>query len=79
MPMSEVQRPEFRVSVWSRGHLSSFPCAFASRVQELEKEYDALKENDPAELQRVVDLTQVFLLMSLVLIVNGVMDRMAGC
>lgn len=30
-----------------------------NRIQDLKKEYDTLKENDPAELQKVVDLTQV--------------------
>lgn len=30
-----------------------------SRIQELEREYDALKENDPAELQKAISLTEV--------------------
>lgn len=29
------------------------------RLQQLEKEYETLKENDPAELQKAVSLTQV--------------------
>lgn len=29
------------------------------RLKELQKEYDTLKENDPAELQKAVSLTEV--------------------
>lgn len=31
----------------------------AYRMQQLEKEYDTLKENDPAELQKATALTEV--------------------
>ena len=30
-----------------------------NRLQQLENEYETLKENDPAELQKIVNLTQV--------------------
>lgn len=39
--------------------LSLVVFAVSYRMQQLEKEYETLKENDPAELQKAVSLTQV--------------------